>query len=74
MFNKEDEESEVESSDVSVDEEPEFGQPTDLPKEEEEKEEEVAVQEVDQWKPKPYPDSRKGLHVNSVFLRMFLNV
>lgn len=53
MFNRDDEESE-ESEDISVDEEPEFA-PPETPEPEE---------IVDEWKPRPYPENRRGLFVS----------
>lgn len=49
MFNRQDESSDEESV-ISEEKEPEFG---------------IVEPElkIDQWKPKPYPDNRRGLHV-----------
>lgn len=53
MFNRDDEESE-DSEDISVDEVPDFGLPeTPVP-------EEI----VEEWKPRPYPENRRGLFVS----------
>lgn len=59
MFNREDDDSD--ESDVSIDEDPEFGQPK-TPEEEE-------PEPVDDWKPKPYPDQRRGLSVSNETLK-----
>lgn len=51
MFNRDDESED--SSDVSIDDEPEFAEPPTPPEPE----------PIDPWEPIPYPDERRGLCV-----------